>query len=1489
MKKLLAILLGSAMFAAAFAGLAACKPDEEEPNIKVPEITRRADTRAADAYAAYDNAGTKVGDYKTIADAINAVVEADLDFMEDDATPAAADGGYVTKKGGTRRLFQNKKGFADGNADQFWYYENGTMLEGYNCWDNTTGITTLHNTKVITHKVNSGNTSRQSWNGYGLLDENGQEINNGTLAQSWELSSTMDAGVMMFPKRKVGAAGLKYKIDLSEVKITPTYDGVKDPVYAFIGFYLWQDYYVIATGIACDTSTGQWYEFRGTSRDNSFSDVEYKMGECFMESTWNEGGYFTPNSSELEMQIQTKRMIDDTDGETYWVDDMTIAAKDGKTLNHQFDDEIVNQYFPGNSLAADNGFVFIAGLDVKNEIANGADVKNVDFFNGAKFENLCVTEAAIYFPTEEEMTDVEYSIGTIKPELRGKWNDALLANSVSSDGAYDYTILNNYACSSYTAKNGADYYDFKFDASPVAESELGGKLKTYQDTIDSLKNMTVDNVAQYTGEEGAYTVVGKMYGTDAAHTGSTLTQQYLLLLDFAPYVEAQKVYEAAMKLSDEAKAVREGFDALGNLANYTYKGWTTEETDVAGYIWSEAQKFNEINVEFKKLSEDEQGKVISLIAFGESGYDAWDEFYTSVNTYLTDTTATGKSYTIAQFDMPTPAKTVTYDGTQALQALFKIAYEINSGEFDPSDTAKKGTFNSDNTGNYQRAFHILFLMQKMREENVTIPDGFLNNIYEQLTSTDRATAFADDFNDYIYPVLTLAGQIYQRQQRGEFVWLDAAMAKVINDHMVGFEKFSEAGFNWNVTNTQDFRDGNTFYEQYFGLPDATTKHSNGNTIGYLAGNLKYIFDVVAACDPAAEKNETGLGFVADVTPLDEDPSQNGSETAKAFVSKITAFTALEGYEYKGWTTEEETKTGYLYSELTAFRALVAEREALEATDGAYVSAQIEGNSVLKAKYSEWEKLSAEMTALEENAVWETKFNTFAMAKGSDKKEYTAEESLAELIHVAYMIKTVGKTENSDPANYADDETTHTLDLDHNFNSTGRLCAFYDFFVRAGVTLPTYAQGLLTDVGMPTFYEEFFYPLSKMIRLASRISNESVTKLEDLTEDELAFLNKYWVPTYEMKGNLATHWYVTNENRGYFGWIAWKMEAQFTQILGGTIADKYNPGDYAQVLNTLLTANYYTLNAETHNWGVEDAKIYGVSLSETGLTVAKAFDMIGDLTAYKALGWEAPETAEGPKGYLLSEARYYTGFSALLEGLEEDDEEKIASIFGSANMEAWAELAPQILELATDEKFTAFKVTGAKRDRSITQEFTAGEALGEILTALGEVGSAKIDSDNTWFPSLRIYFFVIEFEEAGIELPEYLTKAIAAKENAGLDAGLNSADLKTDVKYLRTVLKIAKMLIDDPDLEITQDIIDMVNDTMVGKTRFTENGLNWNYTNDPKHDLFYRGSDYKVYYGLEASHTFKDLLESVIKFLVANGATATDTGYGVTAEMTLPTA
>lgn len=69
MKKLLAMLLGSAIAVTSVAGLAACG--------KKGGGKLRDDPRVADAYQAYDHTGASIGGYKTIAEAINATVKAD--------------------------------------------------------------------------------------------------------------------------------------------------------------------------------------------------------------------------------------------------------------------------------------------------------------------------------------------------------------------------------------------------------------------------------------------------------------------------------------------------------------------------------------------------------------------------------------------------------------------------------------------------------------------------------------------------------------------------------------------------------------------------------------------------------------------------------------------------------------------------------------------------------------------------------------------------------------------------------------------------------------------------------------------------------------------------------------------------------------------------------------------------------------------------------------------------------------------------------------------------------------------------------------------------------------------------------------------------------------------------------------------------------------------------------------------------------------------
>ncbi len=1511
MKKLLAILLGGAMFASALAGLVGCKDDHEHVDVdpkdgkcdvcgedmtelgpvqpENPTITRRADPRAADAFEAYDHEGTKVGGYKTIADAINAVVEADLDYFEDEATAKGSEGGYVLKKGETQKIFRNKKGFTEENNDQFWYYQDGNALAGYNCWDDKNTVTSigfLRNKNIVTHQIGEfGLVSVQSWNGFDLLDEHGEPDTECNTPASWVFSSPLDTGVIAFPSAATAAGAngtgmskASYKLDLSDVKITPPYEGEEDPVYAFMGFYIWNPEYVLAVGIACDTTTGQWYQFHGSSRNDSFSDVEYKVGECLMESTWNKDGYFTPNGTDVDMTIQTVKHVDEELDEEYYTCELEVAIKDGKTLKLTIDDEFVAPYST-KPVGIWNDYMFIAGLDIKNEIVSGTKVENTDYFNGAKFEDLCVTKAEIYFPTQEELSDLDYTV-PLSPDLRGKTFDFLLANDVESNGLYAYTIVNNCTFADYKSKDGADYYSFKFDGNPVGESALGGELKEYQDKIDSLKAMTVENFQDY---EAVYDEVGKLYGSDETHTGTLLTAFHLNVLDFTAYVNAQAVYLEAMKLTDEGKAVLADLNALSLLANYPYLGWEAPEgtTDIAGYLWTEAKKFNEINTKFKALDKEEQGKVIRLSAGKQDHYDAWDEFYATVNEYLNDTTATSKSYTIAQFDMPTPAKDVTYDGTKALQALFQVAYEINSGEYDPSDTAKKGTLNSDVTGNFQRGFHILFLMKQMEEADVTIPDGFLNNVFAQITSTDRATAFVNDFNDYIYPVLTLAGQIYKDQQEGKLPWLDAKMAEFVNTYMID-ASFSEGGFAWNLTNNKDFRDGNTFYEQYFGLPDATAKNASGTTIGYLAGSVKYITDIVLLCDDKAELTASGIGFVAEVTPLEKDPTTNSTAAATAILDRIKAFTALESYAYKGWTTTETDKTGYIYSELEAFRTLVDDREKLPTIiDKAHVSYQLltQDNKEVKASYDGWVRFSAEMKVLEDSDLWKAQCKAYNV-DFSAKQDYTAAQALANIFY-GIQLRKEGKVL---PDNGLDWTAGTDFDDENYFASALYLTQFYDFFVQGGCTLPTIVTTQLKGQSFNKLYEETIYPAVNTVKIAERIGKGEITKMEDLTADELAFLNEVWTASYVLKGNLATQWPLGQMETYWSDRIA-----RVVLYAGGTLANEGTAlkfKDYVAKLAKFLQDNNYTANS--NGWGTTSDTILGTTLSENAIKVVGYMKNLGNITSYNYLGWEAPD-GEPIAGYLLSEAKYYLDtVKPIIDALEETEKEGVILLIGTAVYEAWESLAPDIKALSEDATFAAFKVTGAKRDRTATQEYTAGDAIGEILTALAGVDSHGIDSDNNWPSSLRIYFFVIEFEEAGIELPEYLTKAIAAKENSGLDAGLNSADLKTDVKYLRTVLKIAKMLIDDPDLKITQDIIDMVNDTMVGKMRFTENGLNWNYTSDPNHDLYYRGSDYKVYYGLEASHTFKDLLESVIKFLVANGATATDTGYGVTEAMTLPT-
>lgn len=1504
MKKLLAILLGGAMFASALAGLVGCKDDHEHvdvdpkdgkcdvcgedmsgpggPGIEKPTIVRRTDPRAADAYEAYDYAGNKIGSYKTIADAINATIEGDLDYFEDEAVANASLGGYVLKKGGTRKLFQNKKGLTDSYGDQFWLYPNGNTLGGYGSWDEAHMTNYLRNQKNTIHAVASfGQVSMQFYNGFGLLDEHGKEDTTSNTPMSWALGTAIDAGIMVFPSsaggQSTGFSKATYKLDLSEVKITPAYEGVETPVYAYFGYYIWNPQYVLAIGLGCDTTTGQWYQFSGTSRDDSFSNVEYDMGECIMESTWNEDGYFVPNGKEVDMSVQTVKMHDDELDEDYFICELNFAVAGGKTLKVTVDDAFMATYF-AEPINVANDYLFIAGLDVKNDIGSGVKVKNVDYFNGAKFEGLRVTDAHVYFPTEDEISDVDYGSIVVPEEVRGNEYDFLLANEEEAvedveDGkkfsAYGYTILSNYMCTTYTAEDGMDRYDFKFDGSPVADDELGGKLKEYQDQIDSLSGMTAENISQYMEK---YDEVGKWYGQDEGHTGSTLAEFYYTVLDFAPYKAAESVYLESMNISDAGKAVLAKLNGLNlcTATSYPYQGWEAPEgTPIAGYIWSEAQEFAKIRTELKTLPEDEQVKIIRLSSGGQDGYDDWEELYDSVSAYLANETYTSKTYHVGT--MTLDGKFEDYDGTAALTKLIAILYRDRTNWFKKDGASEDYVMNSDSQLCVQYNFHALFMIEKMKEGGVEVP-SFVETMVDLVTNTPNSAAFLSDYRDYLYPVLTKIGEIYARQQKGEFVWLDQDLADFVNEYMVGIEGWQEAGFKWNWANgtKRGIRDRVTNYEYYFGLP-------NGETAGEddLEPTLKILFDIVTMCDPNAKVLENGLGFEAEVTPMAEDPSAHGSDTAVALLNKIKALTVLETYEYKGWTTDQTTKTGYLFDELTAFRALVAEREELGAIDKAYVIAQLgkEDNAAYKANYEAWEKLSAEIKALEETAdtFWTKEFKT--VEPGYNKTTVltkTGEQVLAETYRVVALVKSGKVIENTGYYGETDGKTSFIGEgaPDATFYTAMWTARMVRFALDSGVTLPAGLTAGLTEIGYFTFYTQTYYPIMGTLRIAERIGKNEIKKMEDFTEDELAFLNEVWTAGYEQQGSLKTHW-----GAGKFETWWGDRAARFVQDVGGTLTANgasLKLYEYVNVLSTFLANNHYVV--KENGWGTTAKEILNVTLTENALALVTEFEKIGNLDTYTAKGWKAPEGSADIKGYLYSEAEYYTNtIKAKLSGLTEEDVEKISILVGVSNYEDWAVLAEEILALDAEKVALEIEAADGDGQDAKAKTYTVGEALGELLAALARADAAgeKLGFDNGIDKgvSFRPYFFYFALEDLDVEIPSVIVDRMDALKMDETAAG----KFEEDLHYIITVLKIAKAITADPNHKLTAAEIEMINATMVGKAKFVDGGFSYAFITDTSFgdpvSWHAKSKGYRAYFGLDVAKNFSVYQTQVINYLV----------------------
>lgn len=833
-KKSFALMLSALLCVSSFTGLASCgkrstpgsgSTNNIEEGIYKNTVTAKtvkqnpADNRAA-VYEAYSSAGESLGTYKTIAAAINEAVANDSD--EDEY------GGYVLKTGTTQKLFLNREGYADGNDDVFWYYDEGTKLVAMNCFDSTDSISMLHNSNILTTNVTGyGSYSTQSWNGYKMLSASGQEVT-GKVAQSWELSSTMDSAVMYFTARSTfpGITRLSYTVDMSDVKIVPNYEGT-DTTYAFMGFYAWQDYYVIATGIACDVSTGNWYVYQGTSRDDSFSDVEYNLGECLMTSTWNEAGYFTPDADTVNLSIETLQLTDEDDeDEKYQVDSVAIKVGDAEYTRY-LTNEFITQCFAGASLAYNNAYAFTAGLDIKNKVVKGVKTASTDYFNGAKFENLAITSATAYIPTVEEMSDMDYG-SIINSEWRGKEHNLVMAGSEHTDGIYDYTILNTAAFVNYTAQDGKDVYSFDYSKSNTSDELLTGQAKIYQDEINTLSVVTPENAYDY--KETIKEIRAK-YSKDNLQ----IHQKYYNVLDLTLLDTANKALtQAATKSVGGQLAV--SVNAMGRLTQYNYSGWESDEEEadgLTGYLWTDVQAMYALLQQVESLTDADKEDYDAVLELSDTDIGYWTGTYRYISALASDEAMSETVTLIEEAPATHGPATATGEKTylELVQDAFKYSMMIAAGtkwgaENDDPNNAKVNVMNFDN--NAYPSVYLVTIVEILTEKGIDLPEVLTESVFE--------TIAYDDFYEGAYApiagIVRLVNRLYASETTLTLNDLTAEELELLNTVWTGnYTLSSQISWNW--------ISGNKFLTYYMGRIDRIIASVGGALPCDDSGNHKF--------------------------------------------------------------------------------------------------------------------------------------------------------------------------------------------------------------------------------------------------------------------------------------------------------------------------------------------------------------------------------------------------------------------------------------------------------------------------------------------------------------------------------------------------------------------------------------------------------------------------------------------------------------------------
>ncbi len=396
-------------------------------------VASREDDRQA-VYHWYSVADdSKVESFTSLYAAINACVD-DGDLND-----------YIVQEGQTEKLFINYEKYSEDTQDMYWYYNGGNSLGKYIYWEQDYWALLRDTNKITAVKYYDNSTVGNYYNGYKVVSQSTNymlpKLNQ---IQGWHICTEIESSATVDMVAYSGITKAVYKIDLSEARITPTYDG-SDTAYAYIGFITADANNVSNQGIRCDTTTGNWYYYSGEASQSSNS-ITMDKKNCYLTSTWDEQEKCFRPDSDITMTMELLTLLDE-DGDDYIVHRLTVDFGNGRVLVKDYEIAELTQC---------GTIRFTCGLDIES------DNTLVDYMCGAKFENVTVT-SAVATVYEEMLDDVVY--GSYAELYAGDFD---ILNSNPETDARFQTYIYTPSCVDYNFETaGKDVYGFSFDIKPA--------------------------------------------------------------------------------------------------------------------------------------------------------------------------------------------------------------------------------------------------------------------------------------------------------------------------------------------------------------------------------------------------------------------------------------------------------------------------------------------------------------------------------------------------------------------------------------------------------------------------------------------------------------------------------------------------------------------------------------------------------------------------------------------------------------------------------------------------------------------------------------------------------------------------------------------------------------------------------------------------------------------------------------------------------------